>query len=317
MPEEEKTEPDDRRTDKPPKRNWEAVRNEKWFDLKLSHFIEVVLTAVLVWIGYLQYTVYSRQAAIMDKQANIALSQNEITVQSSRAIVYAKDVRVEKKDGPTPGRPGQFEAYWWFSPVIENGGSTTTKNMRIRADAIVDPTRPEIEAKLPFGMMLGPKQSGGMSHLPEAGPEDPEKGLIEAEELERQGKSSPIIRTILGPHVLQTIAGFGLPIEETKRHVQEGGRWFVFGAIHYDDRFSNSSTRLSKYCFTIGFEITASGELNPTTSPCPHWNCADEECENDKIAYDTETANWRAPALFSLPPSQPPYPTPSDPRPPG
>jgi hypothetical protein len=41
--------------------------------------------------------------------------------------VFAKDVRVEKKDGVIPGKPGQFEAYWWFAPVVENGGSTPTK----------------------------------------------------------------------------------------------------------------------------------------------------------------------------------------------
>lgn len=64
--------PDDGRGDKPPKRNWEAIRKDKWFDLKLSHYVEVGLTAVLVWIGYLQYKVYTRQAGIMQQQADIS-----------------------------------------------------------------------------------------------------------------------------------------------------------------------------------------------------------------------------------------------------
>jgi hypothetical protein len=160
-------------------------------------------------------------------------------------------------------------------------------------------------------MGYGVKQLSYIGHLPEAGPVDPEKYLVEAEGLERQSKPSGIIRTILGPHVSQAIAGFGVPLEETKRRVQDGGRWFIVGAIHYDDRFSNSSTKLSKYCFAIGFGTNASGDLSPTYSPCPHWNCADEECENDKAAYDTETANWHEPHLLSIPASQPPNPAPS------
>jgi hypothetical protein len=283
--------------------------NEPFFDLKASHWVELFLTAALLGVGGGQLYVYWRQADIMTTQAEIARAQTEISLQSARAIVFAKDVRVEKKDGAIPGKPGQFEPYWWFSPIIENGGNTTTKNMRIRPQATIDPTRPEIEVKLPFGMALGPNQAGEISHLPEVGPNDPEQDLIESEAREREGKPSYIVRTILGPHVSQTIAGFGVPIEETKRHIQEGGRWFLLGAIHYEDRFANSSTRLSKYCFAIGFETTPSGEINPNISSCAHWNCADDECESDKAAYNAETKNWRMPTLLSIPPSKPPYPS--------
>ena len=272
-----------------------------FFDLKLSHWVQIILTGTLALFAWLQYTVYTRQAGIMD--------------QSSRAIVFAREVRVEKKDGAIPGEPGKFEAYWWFAPVIENGGSTSTKNMRISAEAAFDPSRPEIEVKLPLGIGMGPKQYIYVSHLSDAGPVDPEDSLIAAEELERQSKPSNIIRTILGPHVSQAVAGFGVPIEETKRRLKEVGRWFILGAVHYNDRFSTSA-RLSKYCFGIGFEMMASGDLNPTTIPCPHWNCADEECENDKTAYNADAANYRSPAMLSIPPSQPPYPATPTPWPP-
>jgi hypothetical protein len=187
--------------------------------------------------------------------------------------------------------------------------------MRISAQGAIDPTRPDIEVKLPFGMALGPKHAGLVSHLPEAGPGDPEQSLGEAEALEQQGKPSYLVRTILGPHVSQAISGFGVPVEETKRHIQEGGRWFLLGAIHYDDRFSNASTRLSKYCYTIGFEITASGEIIPNISSCSHWNCADGSVKATKPAYNAETKNWRMPALLSILPSKPPYPTSPSPVP--
>jgi hypothetical protein len=213
---------------------------ERFWDLKASHWVEVFLTLVLIGVGYLQYKVYQRQAGIMQ-------TQSEITLESARAIVFAKDLRVEKKDMAISGKPGQFEAYWQFSPNIENGGNTTTKNMRISVQAAFDPSRPEIEVTLPLGIVLGQKQAVSVSHLPEVGPPDPEEHLIEAEELEGQAKPSKLIRTILGPHVSQAIGRFGVPIEETKQRLQEGGRWFVLGAVHYNDRFSNSSTRLLKY----------------------------------------------------------------------
>jgi hypothetical protein len=179
--------------------------------------------------------------------------------------------------------------------------------MRIAA---YDPSRPNVEVKLPLGLAIGPKQGIVLTHIPQAGPSDPELFLTQAEEAEKQSKPSNLIRAILGPHVSHTVAGFGVPVEETKRRLQDGGRWFVFGALHYDDRFSNPSIRVSKYCFSIGFEISASGEINPTYGPCPHWNCADDECEGDKAAYGTETANWQTPPLLEIPPT-PPYATPA------
>lgn len=63
--------PSDGRNDKPPSRYWEAARKELWFDLKFSHYVEIILTAALVGIAYFQYTVYNRQAKIMETQTRI------------------------------------------------------------------------------------------------------------------------------------------------------------------------------------------------------------------------------------------------------
>jgi hypothetical protein len=288
---------------KPPRRYWYAT--ESFFNLKFSNVAEIFLGCALLVVGATQAFIYWRQAGIMKTQANIAIRQNEITIESTRAIVYAKEIRVEKKDGAIPGEPGKFEPYWWFSAILENGGGTSTEHMGVSAQASVDPSRPEIMAKLPFGMALGAKQEGIVTRISEAGPENPEKLLLKSEELEQQNKPSRLIRTILGPHVSQAIGGFGLPIEETKRRVREGEILFIHGAIHYNDRFSKK-VRLTKYCFVIGFEITAPGELQPATSPCPHWNCADEECEADSAAFDRETVGWRPGAVFVIGPEPAP-----------
>ena len=195
-----------------------------------------------------------------------------------------------------------------FYPIIENGGSIPTKNMRLSTQASVDPSRQNVQVTLPIGFSLGQKQSIDLGHLPDAGPADPETILIENEALERTGQPSRLIRTVLGPHVTQSLGGFGVPIDETKRRIQDGERVFILRAIHYEDIFGGSQQRASKYCFAIGFSISETGELNSAIGPCPHWNCADDECKSDKTAYETETRGWTQPAFMSLPPSPPPYP---------
>jgi hypothetical protein len=45
-----------------------AALGERFWDLKASHWVEVFLTVVLICIGYLQYTVYTQQAGIMQTQ---------------------------------------------------------------------------------------------------------------------------------------------------------------------------------------------------------------------------------------------------------
>src|ERR1700733_10039811 len=69
--------PQGQETQKPPKRYWEA--KEQFFDLKASHWVQIVLTIVLGCIAYAQYTVYSRQAGIMDEQTNISKRQLGLT----------------------------------------------------------------------------------------------------------------------------------------------------------------------------------------------------------------------------------------------
>ena len=240
------------------------------------------------------------QAAISDRQADIADRQNDMTAISQRAFVFAKDIRIDKVRNPVlGGQPNQFEDALWFSPIIENGGNTPTKDMRISAQAAIDPSRPEIEVKLPMNFGLGMKQSIDVSHMPDAGPPDPEKLLTENEELEGRGKPSHLIRTILGPHVSQSFGGFGITVEEAKRRLQEGGRWFILGAIHYNDRLNTPSyQKITKYCFSIGLSISETGEVQSTVGPCPHWNCADDECKGDKAAYNTETKGAVRPAML-------------------
>jgi hypothetical protein len=304
---------------------------KSFWDFKASHWAEVILTGVLVGVGIAQVVIYnrqagmmksqngiaidqaliahsqadisSRQADIMDKQASISREADLLTEDIQRAFVSAAGVRIDKKPGEIPGHPGQFETYIWFTPSIENGGSTPTKNLRISAQAYLDPSRPGVNAKLPIGAGMGAQQVIAFSHLPDAGPPDPEETFIELEKQEREGKPAQITRGLLGPHVSQNFGGLGVPLEETKRLIQDGGRWFVLGSIHYNDRFSQSPERRYKYCFSIGFTTSDNGEPTPTTTTCAHWNCADDECVDDKSAYEAETKGWIQTPVYAITPT--------------
>jgi hypothetical protein len=65
-----------------PKRHWHAA--EHLFDLKLSHWVEIFLTAALVFVGVAQFYVYSRQAEIMNTQTEIAKNQLEAMLEDKK-----------------------------------------------------------------------------------------------------------------------------------------------------------------------------------------------------------------------------------------
>jgi hypothetical protein len=283
-----------------------------WLEYATAGFALIAAVGAIssVIVGLIQYGVYTRQAQIMKSQNTIATAQtyiasrqaeimdrqNDIAAVAQQAFISTKDVRIDKGSIPSP----DGTAALWFYPIIENGGNTAAKNLRMSASAAVDPGRPGTAVVMPMDFGLGGKQSIEVAHWPDAGPPDPESILIEAESLEGQGKPSRLLRTVLGPHVSQSVAGIGVPVEETKRRIINGERWFILGAIHYEDRLPNSGPRLLKYCYVITFHVSESGELKSPVAPCQHWNCTDDDCRSDKAAYDAETKGWTQPPLLRV-----------------
>jgi hypothetical protein len=304
----------------PPRGNKHSERKSNLWDW-LTRAIELALLGGLVVLGDLQYRTYNKQAGLMqtqnaiggiqaviaNRQAEIMDRQNDIAAIGQRAFVSATNIHFSKKRLDIPGTPGPAAEFtWWFSPTIENSGNTPTKNLRISPGAAIDPSRPGVSATLPLTAGLGQKQSFWVAHFPDAGPPDPEQTLIEAEALERQGKPSKLIRMFLGPHTSQTVGGFGITQDEITRRMHDGGKWFVLGAIHYEDSLSSRTARVSKYCFVIGFDTSETGDIEPAIGPCPHWNCADDECDSDKSAYEAESKGWVNTTVFTIPPPPPP-----------
>lgn len=97
------TDPNQGQNHKPPKRNWEAARKECFFDLKLSHCIEIVLTVALVGIAYFQYEVYKRQAKIMETQTGILRAQIHRANTVDRA--WIAPTKLELDSGNSDNKP--------------------------------------------------------------------------------------------------------------------------------------------------------------------------------------------------------------------
>src|ERR1700722_13359702 len=71
---------------KPPRRHWYAS-HLRFFDLRLSHWVQIVLTIGLVALAVAQWVVYNRQAKIMSVQTNLSSQYNHFTAISQRPFI--------------------------------------------------------------------------------------------------------------------------------------------------------------------------------------------------------------------------------------
>lgn len=115
--------PSDQQHDKPPRRHWKAT--EPFFDLKLSHWIGIILTAALVGVGVGQIIIYAREARIMQTQDDIAAKQTEIAAAANRAVVNLHSIGLNS-------RP----PYNDYTFKIGNDGNSTTRGLSIVVDCV-------------------------------------------------------------------------------------------------------------------------------------------------------------------------------------
>jgi hypothetical protein len=100
------------------------------------------------------------------------------------------------------------------------------------------------------------------------------------------------LHAILGPQSIAALDGIGI-IEASLRAILQGYPFFVFGLIYYDDIFPNSKHHITKFCYQIGANLSDKKEIVCNYGFCAHWNCADDECEDDKKAWDADVASGK------------------------
>jgi hypothetical protein len=220
------------------------------------------------------------------------ISRNAL-IASQRAFVTVtvtpekKEVFVQPPDGsPAKGLPG-----WWFVPVFENSGTTPTRDLRYLPLVIVCNVDQSVIKRVGIAasfsiapkqnIMFGaePDQCPINAYMPFA-PYDPDDAFDSL-----QTGNAPV-----GPHAKIPISGIGIT-EQLLRETalpDNTKRWFVYGSIHYKDRAPDERSHITKYCYIIGQDQRSDGGIDPRMTFCSHWNCADEECQDDKKQFETE-----------------------------
>jgi hypothetical protein len=265
---------------KPPEQYWNA--SEPFMDFKASHWVELLLTIALIGVGLSQLFVYWRQAKIMDKQAQISSDQNAISTSTQRAFVTAVELKIEARQ--QAGKNGVPSiAYWWLTPVVKNSGTTPTQGLRV-VPIVSDFSDLVSEAWFARAQV---SSAGVMGRVPMAGPQDPLDGV----EVNRIDGT----HLVLGPQAAAPIGGVGIP----QSSLSKIDKVYVYGVATYRDIFPHSKEHVTKYCYVLGstFGLSDLNKLTPPYGLCDHWNCADEECDADKIRYDQAVAKDEAAQL--------------------
>jgi hypothetical protein len=94
---------------------------------------------------------------------------------------------------------------------------------------------------------------------------------------------------ILGPQSSIDLGGVGIT-EPSIQAILKGFKMYVFGIFYYNDVFPHTDQHVTKFCYQLGANMSEKGEIVSSFSFCAHWNCADEECDEDKRAWNAEVA---------------------------
>ena len=244
----------DGQSNRPPSSDWNA--EPPFRDLKLSHLVQIALTAALIFVGWLQFRVYQQQAEILT-------NQTVVTESLQRAFIGVSELKSEANDAGVQR----------ITPSIRNSGQSPALDVAIAAanphDAWISvPRNLQTKRYLYASWKVG-------------APYDPD--LIFA-----SNRSSALAHLTIGPGASTSASFLSDRLAKDdgmKAQSDQIGR-FVFGSIHYTDIFSK--VHVSKYCFRIDGATYGATGIENLQNVCSHWNCSDEYCDADKKAYDEE-----------------------------
>jgi hypothetical protein len=224
----------------------------------------LVLTAIIASFAYFE----------TQKQATAAIEGNKISRESFTSVQRAF-ITIDGLDiSAIKSVEGGEITHWMFKTIIKNSGNTPTKDMRWAHGG---------EAAGPVGEPI--RTAPGMP-LPTTA-HDPD---MMYDNIIHMRQYAP--RALLGPQTKLPIevGGFGIPLIELRKISKGEAVYFIVASIHYHDVFKGSPEHITKSCFRIGAAIESDDTIKPSYGLCPHWNCADDECENDRREYEEEMA---------------------------
>lgn len=153
-------------------------------------------------------------------------------------------------------------AYWSFRAILENTGSTPTKNMTVTSS---------VSLSVPI--------------LPDS-PSDP----LELKAIPDEPYPT-ITDHFVGPHGKVSIEAISLLTKTLEDMAEQRADFFVYGIARYSDQFAETQERSTKYCFVVRPYKGPNGLSLANRALCHHWNCGDADCDRDRRKYELERSD--------------------------
>ena len=229
-----------------------ALDEDTQANLRLTRWL-VRWTAALAIVGIVTAIVGGITASVGYVQWKALLKTDSTTREAFTAVqrpfMIAMDLEIAQ----------DLPIYWKFRTILENTGSTPTKNMTVTSS-------------VSFSVPIVPDS-----------PTDPF-------DLRRQpGEAYPTITDhFLGPHGTLRIEGISLTTKTLEDMAAARSDFYIYGVARYNDQFSETEGRLTKFCFVVRPFKGPSGLALNNYGLCHHWNCGDADCDRDKRNYEMD-----------------------------
>jgi hypothetical protein len=233
-------------------------KQHKRFSFKIA--AELILATVIAVATVINVCVAYRQWSAMIDNNDIS---RKSLIEVQRAFVTPNGMNFELK------KEGGGISVWRVVANVVNSGNTPTYNAKYRS---------AMGANMPI------KDPGRAMFPLDGGMLDPEDGFIGNNNQLYKPLDTRLGRFLLGPHVIIPIFDALLPDEQMRRTLTIVGAY-----IEYDDVVAKGHHR-TKFCYVIS--AINDDTITPAYAPCEYWNCADDECKEDKKEYREAVTKW-------------------------
>ncbi|MCE9650243.1 MAG: hypothetical protein K8R18_11540 [Parvibaculum sp.] len=251
--------------------------------------VTALATVAIAWLTWNLATYAGHQEKIIQGQLAEMHSQAQAFNATQRAFVTLKDVKLAAV--PFGANNSSTTLYDWTT-IIENSGDTPTRNLIVKIGLIT---------KAGFVVSDLPGATSPIAMTPE-GPSDPEHPY--SPDKSESGYELNSFRIVLGPHGTAPIDGMALPILNVARSIPYGrfSQTYEYGILRYRDIFPGTPEHITKFCYKVVLAPNEHGVSVPTYRLCRHWNCADDECAQDREDYLAEYRDLLKGSKKPLPP---------------
>jgi len=251
----------------------------------------ITVTGAFAFIASLAASVSSfislGQLREMQTASNLTRQSNEINrtalIAVQRAFVNLSSLEITSK--LVPAGDGSSEKFVIIQPVIANDGNTSTARLRYAQGAfgVTLPSPPSPNGDVTFDGNVLTSRGTIINNRIVFGPPQGDNHPADPEEL--FSHDDVALRFSLGPRAKHVANIIGFAEREMKEAISRGWIYYVYGIIRYNDILPDTGEHVTKFCYYLERDITAE-EFVLISNTCQYWNCTDDECDEDKKAYE-------------------------------